>query len=86
MQFIVEPTTTLGVSTVGRFYIGSDVSNGIYELDVFTPKVHGLAGKLTKTATGFEYDTTTLLSDIAEDLKIQVIGSAVDDVSDHISD
>lgn len=86
MQFIVEPTTTLGVSTVGRFYIGSDVANGIYKLDVFTPKVHGLAGKLTKTATGFEYDTTTLLSDIAEDLKIQVIGSAVDDVSDHISD
>jgi hypothetical protein len=86
MQFIVEPTTTLGVSTVGRFYIGSDVANGIYELDVFTPKVHGLAGKLTKTATGYEYDTTTLLSDIAEDLKIQVIGSAVDDVSDHISD
>ena len=80
--YSVQNGTALGETTIGKFYIEDDISNGIYNLNVFTPKVSGLAGKMTNETTSVNHK----LHDLAKDLKIEVVGSATDDVTDHIND
>lgn len=79
--FKIAPRRVLGVNTIGKFYIGEDVSNGTYDLTVFTPKADGILGKMTDANTVLDKK----LFDQAKDLKIEIIGSATDDISDHIT-
>jgi len=79
--FKIAPRRVLGVDTIGKFYIGENVSNGTYDLTVFTPKADGILGKMTDADTILDKQ----LFDQAEDLKIEIIGSATDDISDHIT-
>lgn len=80
-RFVISPKSTLGVTTAGKFYIGSDVSNGSYKLSVFTPEITGLAGKMSSKVK----EETTTLQDLKKDLKIEVVGSATDDINDHVT-
>lgn len=79
--FEIDGGTSLGAETVGRFYIGEDVEDGRYSLNVFTPRIRGANGKMTSPTDVLEH----LLYDSAPDLGIHVIGSSVDDISDYIT-
>lgn len=79
--FEVAPKKVLGVNTLGKFYIGEDVSNGTYDMTVFTPQTAGLLGKMTSETKVYE----SVLFDQKKNLKIEVIGSATDDLSSHIT-
>lgn len=79
--FDIEGDSKLGADTVGRFYIGEDVKDGRYPLNVFTPKITGISGKMTSDKDA----RTHLLFDSRPDLGIKVIGASVDDVTDHIN-
>lgn len=79
--FEIAPRRTLGVDTLGKFFIGEDVANGTYDMTVFTPKTAGLLGKMTSESTV----VNTLLFDQKDRLKIEVVGSATDDITDHIT-
>lgn len=79
--FEIDGGESLGAETVGRFYIGNDVEDGRYSLNVFTPRISGVSGKMTSERDVLEH----LLYDSAPDLGINVIGSSVDDVTDHIN-
>lgn len=80
-EFKVAPEKTLGVTTLGKFYIGEDVSNGSYNMTVFTPKTKGLLGKMTNATSVLD----SPLFDMKKGLEIQVVGSATDDLNDHIT-
>lgn len=80
-SFEIDGGESLGTETVGRFYIDENVADGRYSLDVFTPKVRGVSGKMTSSEQVLEH----LLYDSQYDLGIQVIGSSTDDISDHIN-
>lgn len=79
--FEIAPRKVLGVNTLGKFYIGEDVANGTYNMTVFTPQTTGVLGKMSDQSTPID----TLLYDQKSNLKIQVVGSATDDVNDHIT-
>lgn len=79
--FKVAPSETLGVNTLGKFYIDSKVSNGTYNLKVFTPKTSGVLGKMSDENNVVQ----TSLFDETKDLKIKVMGSSTDDLNDHIN-
>lgn len=79
--FEIDGGTALGVNTTGRFYFGDRVKDGRYNLNVFTPKIRGVNGKMTNSTTVLEH----LLYDSQPDLHIEVIGAHVDDISDHIN-
>lgn len=79
--FEIDGGDVLGTETVGRFYIGEDVTDGRYPITVFTPKIRGVNGKQVTAADALEY----LLFDSKTDLGINVEGAASDDVTDHIN-
>ena len=79
--FEIDGGESLGTETVGRFYIGEDVADGRYPLNIFTPKIRGVNGKMRTSAEVLEH----LLYDSANDLGIQVLGASTDDISDHIN-
>lgn len=79
--FEIEGDTSLGAETVGRFYVGEDVTDGIYDMSVFTPRIPGVSGKMTSPTDNLH----SWLQDSQEELQIQVIGANVDDVTDHIN-
>lgn len=79
--FEIAPRKVLGVNTLGKFYIGEDVANGTYTMTVFTPQTTGVLGKMDSQTNALNY----LLYDQKANLKIQVVGSATDDVNDHIT-
>lgn len=80
LSFEVKPQTVLGTKSTGKFYVADDVANGTYNLNVFTPKITGLSGKMT----GENTEANHVLQDVKRNLKIEVIGSAYDDVNNHI--
>lgn len=77
----IKNATAMGESVVGKFYIGEEVSNGQYDMRVFTPKIAGVAGKMTEATKDLNHQ----LFDSRE-VTIEVVGSATDDVTDHIND
>lgn len=77
----IAPKKVLGVNTLGKFYIAEDVSNGTYIMTVFTPQTHGLLGKMTSETN----TVNNLLFDQKNNLRIEVVGSASDDIDDNIT-
>lgn len=79
--FEIDGGNSLGVDTTGRFYFGEEVTDGRYSINVFTPKIRGVNGKMTSANSILEH----LLYDSKNDLGIHVIGADVDDITDHIN-
>lgn len=77
----IAPKKVLGVNTLGKYYIAEDVSNGTYIMTVFTPQTHGLLGKMTSETN----TVNNLLFDQKNNLRIEVVGSASDDIDDNIT-
>lgn len=71
--YSIKPKNTLGIKQTPKIYIDPETKDGIYNLQIFTPDINGIPTK------PFE---KTLCDN--KNLKIEVLGSAMDDLNNHI--
>ncbi|KXY51460.1 hypothetical protein AT268_33865 [Bacillus cereus] len=83
MTYTIKPKDTLGVKNAPKIYIDPNTKDGSYKLQVFTPEINGIP-----TKSKMEGNTLTsignMLCDNLTDLKLEVTGSATDDLKGHI--
>ncbi|WP_442637616.1 hypothetical protein [Rossellomorea marisflavi] len=82
-EFTLQPTTSLGVKENGKVYVGENVKDGKYGIQVWTPVVNGVPTKKLKSVNGLSVYSPSQLAD-QKKLKFEVKGSATDDLVDTI--
>lgn len=78
-EYTLKPSTTNGVSEVGKVYIPNNLKNGAYKVSIYTPPVSGVSS-LAENST-FKYSS---LCD-RKDVNVNVKGSATDDLNSHVT-
>lgn len=81
--FTLKPSNPFGVKEEGKIYVGEDVKDGEYALDVWTPVINGIPTKNLSTVNGLTAYTPSQLADF-QTVKFEVKGSATDDLVDTI--
>lgn len=78
-EYTIKPSTTVGVSEVGKVFIPQNLKDGTYKLSIYTPPVTGVSSLP-------EYNTSkySALCD-RKDVNVKVKGSATDDLNSHVT-
>lgn len=79
----LKTTSDMGITEPGKLYIGEDVKDGEYKLEVWTPQINGVPTKNLDEVNGLSVYEPNLLGD-NHDLHFEVKGSATDDLVDSI--
>ncbi|MDZ4627216.1 Athe_2463 domain-containing protein [Bacillus cereus] len=83
MTYTIKPKDTLGVKEAPKIYTDQNTKDGTYKLQVFTPEINGIPTKARMEGNSLT-SVGDMLCDNLTDLKIEVIGSATDDLKTHI--
>lgn len=81
--FTLKSINTLGVKEEGKIYVGENVKDGEYGIQIWTPVINGIPTKNLKTVSGLTEYTPSQLADF-QTVKFEVKGSATDDLVDTI--
>ncbi|HHT7109979.1 TPA: hypothetical protein ACTZ3L_000059 [Bacillus cereus] len=74
---------TIGIKKIPKIYVDPNTKDGTYKIQVFTPSINGLPTK--SNMVGNELTSVgNMLCDNLTDLKLEVTGSATDDLKGHI--
>lgn len=79
-EYTLKSTSSLGVTEKGKIYVGENVKDDKYSLDVWTPVINGIPTKLDSSTGAYKINP---LADHKK-LKFEVKGSARDDLVDTI--
>ncbi|MDN7081735.1 hypothetical protein FML83_29690 [Bacillus thuringiensis] len=83
MTYTIKPKDTLGVKDAPKIYVDPNTKDGTYKLQVFTPEINGIPTKARMEGSKLT-SVGDMLCDNLADLKIEVLGSATDDLKTHI--
>ncbi|WP_242306616.1 hypothetical protein [Bacillus cereus group sp. BfR-BA-01317] len=83
MTYTIKPKDTLGIKDAPKIYVDPNTKDGTYKLQVFTPEINGIPTKSRMEGSKLT-SVGDMLCDNLADLKIEVIGSATDDLKTHI--
>ncbi|MFJ8531422.1 hypothetical protein [Bacillus sp. NPDC094106] len=84
MTYTIKPKDTLGIKKAPKIYVDPNTKDGVYNLQVFTPEINGLATK-SKMEGGVLKSVGNMLCDNLTGLKLEVAGSSTDDLKGHIA-
>ncbi|AJD93479.1 hypothetical protein JMA_41620 (plasmid) [Jeotgalibacillus malaysiensis] len=81
--YTMQVSNDMGVEEPGKVYVGENVKDGEYQINVWTPQINGIPTKNLIDVNGLSVYEPSLLGDNHE-LRFEVKGSATDDLVDTI--
>lgn len=82
-EYTLKATQDMGITEPGKLYVGEDVKDGKYEIQVWTPQINGIPTKNLSDQNGLSVYEPSLLGDYQR-VEFEVKGSATDDLVDSI--
>lgn len=82
-EYTLKSKDNFGIKESGKLYVGKDVKDGQYEIQVWTPVINGIPTKNMSVEKGLTVYEPSLLADLQR-VQFEVKGSATDDLVDTI--
>lgn len=83
LEYTLKATQEMGITEPGKLYVGENVKDGFYPIQIWTPQINGIGTKNPTVENGKTVYESSLLADFRE-VEFEVKGSATDDLVDSI--